>query len=141
MGGLLSAWGCFPLVVRVFQPIYSQNILTGVHRGTCNLIREIQSCTGSSGEQQDRQGSVLTNKGKVLLHPSKVQKAGPVVVMGVSHRLVFTRQTHSDQAGQDQARKSICGSARLGMGIPTSRASTQPPLSLNQLLDQVVEGL
>lgn len=100
-GGLPSAWGCFPLVVRVFQPIYSRNILTGMHRGTCNLIREIETCTRSSGEPEDRQGSALTNKGTVLPDPSKVQRAGPVVVIRVCHRLVITRQTHSDQAGQD----------------------------------------
>lgn len=90
------------------------NILTGIHRDTCKLIREVQSCTRSSGGQWERQG--------------KVQRAGPVVVIRVSHRPVITKQTHSDQAGQDQAGKSVCGSgsARLGIGSPTSQFRQAP---------------
>lgn len=85
------------------------NILTGTEKGTCSLVREIQSYTRNKGERQDGQGSALTNKSTVPPDPSKVQRAGPVVVIRVSHRPVITGQTHSDQAGQDQARKSVCG--------------------------------
>lgn len=98
VGGLRSGWGCFPLVVRVFQPTCSQNILTGMHRGTRNLATEAQSCTVNSVEQQD---SACTRRTQSYWTPSKVQRAGPVVVNRVSHRLVITGQTHSDQAGQD----------------------------------------
>lgn len=103
------------------------DIPTGTHRGTCNHVRETESCTRSSGEQQDKQGCDHTNKGTVLPNPSMVQRARPMVVIRVSHRPVITRQTHSDQGGPDQAGKLVCGSgsARLGTGIPPSPATTE----------------
>lgn len=51
-----------------------------------------QSCIRSSGEQQDRQGSALTSKGKVLPEQSKVSRACLVTVIRVSHREVITNQ-------------------------------------------------
>lgn len=85
---------------------------------THNLVREAQ---------QDSRGVPLPTK--VPTGPKQGAKSkGPVVVIRVSHKPVTPGPAHSDQPGQDQAVKLVCGSgpARLGTGIPTPQLSQAP---------------